>query len=105
MIANSSFSVLKDKGALVYSCPEPSIGWVIEELASQGHRTILCEGGGRFLRALIESQLLDRLYLTLCPIVLGSGPSLVDGQINPQRLILESTEVIESEIFLTYRFR
>jgi riboflavin biosynthesis pyrimidine reductase len=43
----------------------------VAALVERGHRRLLCEGGPRWLSALVEADLLDELCLTVSPRLLG----------------------------------
>jgi len=45
----------------------------LETLAREGVRTLLVEGGGRLASAMLEADLVDRLYWVQAPIWLGQG--------------------------------
>ncbi|HEY9736379.1 MAG TPA: RibD family protein [Trichocoleus sp.] len=66
-------------------------------------------GGGRLVAELLKEQLVQELFLTLCPLLLGgeTAPTPVDGlgflaTAAPQ-LQLISCEIVDQEIFLHYR--
>ncbi len=42
---------------------------------------LLCEGGGELNAALIRAELVDELFLTMCPLIIGgrAAPTLTDG--------------------------
>lgn len=72
-------------------------------------RRIVCEGGPRLLRALLEADLVDELHLTLAPRLFGGlkAPTLT-GLPGPflarsTRCRLVQREVIDGECFLRYR--
>ena len=44
---------------------------VVEALRSRGHRLILSEGGPRVVGALLEAGLVDELFLTVSPLLVG----------------------------------
>jgi diaminohydroxyphosphoribosylaminopyrimidine deaminase / 5-amino-6-(5-phosphoribosylamino)uracil reductase len=46
---------------------------VLLRLADEGVGSVLCEGGGRLGRALLDAGLVHRLYLIYAPIILGEG--------------------------------
>ena len=52
---------------------------LLSELERRGVATLLVEGGGSLVGWLLEAGVVDELCVTLCPLVLGSGPSLVSG--------------------------
>jgi riboflavin biosynthesis pyrimidine reductase len=80
---------------------------VIEELRSRDVQTVLLEGGGGVLGPFLQADLVDSLHVTLCPLVLGGGPTLVSGvapwtREGAPRLRLTSALPVGDEVFLTY---
>ncbi len=73
-------------------------------------RTLVCEGGPRLLRALLEIKALDELRITMAPLVFGGAqaPTLtgLDAGFLPKGLRgrLAKMEAREGECYLTYRF-
>ncbi len=97
-------------GAVVFARVAPTPGWVLSELAEQGCETVLVEGGGGLLAPLLAAGLVDELFVTVCPLLLGgAAPSLVDGPgfsvAEAPRLALVSQEILGDEVFLHYRVR
>ena len=76
---------------------------------SLGLEKIVVAGGGELVASLFAADLIDELWLTVCPLILGGGdsPSPVGGIGFPAaiapRLELLSVEAIGSEVFLHYR--
>jgi riboflavin-specific deaminase-like protein len=74
-----------------------------------GVEQLLCEGGGELNAALLRAGLVTRLFLTICPLILGGrkAPTLAGG-LDPShlgdsvRLHLDSTQRKDGEIFLEY---
>lgn len=71
---------------------------------------LLLEGGGNLNFGMLQQHLIDEIYLTLCPYVIGGGnaPTIIDGHGFPknlvQKLLLESCQAGEKgEIFLKYQ--
>ncbi len=50
-------------------------GVIVEALAERGLNRLLVEGGARTLGRFIQAGLIDRLHVTVAPIILGSGPA------------------------------
>lgn len=46
---------------------------LLRELAARGLRRLFVEGGGRTVSAFLAAGCLDRLHLTVAPLILGSG--------------------------------
>jgi riboflavin-specific deaminase-like protein len=75
-------------------------------------KKILCEGGGELNMALIRQNLIDEIYLTLCPLIFGgrAAPTLADGPgvssvEEAPKLRLKTMRRIGQELFLVYRVR
>ena len=53
--------------------PDPTLDarTVVSTLRDRGHRLILSEGGPRVIGAFLEAQLVDELFLTVSPLLLG----------------------------------
>ncbi len=47
---------------------------IVEALAARGFRRLLVEGGAGTLSAFLAAGVLDRLHLSVAPIIIGSGP-------------------------------
>jgi dihydrofolate reductase len=65
----------------------------IPKLKQQPGRDIIAFGGARFAHALARYRLVDEYRLTLHPVALGDGLSLLHGLPEPQRLKLLSSTV------------
>jgi riboflavin-specific deaminase-like protein len=72
-------------------------------------RSMLCEGGGELNAALFEARLVDELYLTICPLILGGrgAPTPVDGAgamtlDKAAQLELRAMKRVRDELFLIY---
>lgn len=88
----------------------PEIIWqeVFAELTTLGIKKLLVLGGGSLVASLVQENLIDEFWLTICPVILGgkTSPTPVDGLglENKSELELIETQVLGSEIFLHYRF-
>jgi 2,5-diamino-6-(ribosylamino)-4(3H)-pyrimidinone 5'-phosphate reductase len=49
--------------------------------AKWGIKRLLCEGGGEVNAAILETGVVDELYVTICPVIFGGryAPTLADG--------------------------
>ncbi len=103
---------LKNYGNIIFSPTEKIIDpeFVSKTLFDMGIDNLLIEGGGSINFSFIEKSLVDEIYLTLCPKIIGgrSSPTIVNGEgFNPENiknLELVSFEKISEEFFLRYRF-
>jgi 5-amino-6-(5-phosphoribosylamino)uracil reductase len=89
----------------------PIINWTktFQQLAELGLNKLAILGGGELVASLLAENLIDELWLTLCPLILGgnSAPTPVGGTgfIQSQGIELQLLEVkqIEQELFLHYQ--
>ena len=96
-----------------YETPDHSINWAqtLQAMSPLGIEKIAVLGGGQIVAALLAEDLIDELYLTVCPLLLGgtSTPTPVAGEGWPQKeapwLELLSVKQVEHELFLHYRCR
>lgn len=98
-------------GAVVVTAPQPGLGWVLGQLEREGCRAVLIEGGGDMIFAALEDDLLDELYLTICPSVIGgrTAPTPADGPgfsaEELRRLQLLDVRAVGDEVYLHYAVR
>lgn len=78
----------------------------LEALKARGFRRMLAEGGARLAYALLDEDLVERLYLTLAPVIFAgsTAPSLVEGDAfdQPSRWRLDRAEPVGDELHLSY---
>ena len=81
------------------------------QLAQLGLKKLAILGGGKLVASLLEADLIDEFWLTVCPIILGGveAPTPVEGtgflSQQARRLELLSVETIAQEVFLHYRLQ
>jgi riboflavin-specific deaminase-like protein len=96
---------------LVLGRSRVSLSRLIRKLRALGVRELLLEGGGETNAAFFRHHLVDEIYLTLCPVVIGGArsPTPADGPgLSPEEFIhfrLVSLRREGAEIFLHYRRR
>ena len=88
--------------------PEPDPAWALRALRDElGVRRLLVEGGPTLNGELLRAGLVDEIFWTLAPKVVGGGEELtmVAGPAlpGPRRLALVSAYLHEGELFLRYR--
>jgi len=93
--------------------PPPSFNWtaVLMQLKQLGISQLAILGGGQLAAALFAEDLIDELWLTVCPLLLGgaTAPTPVEGlgfsaeQAKPLELL--SVRAIAGEVFLHYQCR
>jgi len=106
---------LADRATVLPLAPGPqglSVASALEKLAALGAESVLIEGGGRLNYAALAEGVVDEIYLTIMPSVLGEkkAASLADG---PESLgqpflpleMLSCEPVSSGEVFLHYRVK
>lgn len=84
-------------------------GWAFGQFQDAGIERLALLGGGTLAAELLRYDLVDELYITVCPLVLGgrAAPTPVEGEgflaDYAPRLELLSTKVLGDEVFLHYR--
>jgi riboflavin-specific deaminase-like protein len=73
-------------------------------------KKILCEGGGELNATLIRQNLVDEIYVTVCPLIFGGrrAPTLADGEgitsvDQATKLRLKSLKRMGQELFTVYQ--
>lgn len=82
-----------------------SLDQAIADLSSRGARRVLCEGGPTLNASLLMDGLLDDIFLTIAPKLLGGNSPLTlvkSGNFGTLGLQLRSFEEHEGELFLKY---
>lgn len=81
----------------------------LQHLKALGITSLAVLGGGTLIASMVEADLIDEFWLTVCPLILGgaTAPTPVDGkgflaQLAPRLQLLEVLRV-EQEVFLHYR--
>jgi 5-amino-6-(5-phosphoribosylamino)uracil reductase len=98
---------------LVSQNPSGGVDWhdAFKQMTTLGIQKLAILGGGNLVASLLAEDLIDELWLTLCPLLIGgtNAPTPVDGngfstQTAPRLELLE-VKTIDAEVFLHYRLR
>ncbi|MCC3405981.1 MAG: RibD family protein [Microcoleus sp. PH2017_10_PVI_O_A] len=90
---------------------EGEIDWIdaFQQLASLGIKRLAILGGGKLVASVVAAGLVDELWLTVCPLILGGAdaPTPVEGKgfladLAP-KLELLAVKQVGGEVFLHYR--
>lgn len=89
--------------------PRPSPAWVLQMLAERGVASVLLEGGPHLNAAFVAARLVDELYWTIGPHLIGSDAlpmvaPFAPHDAEPWRGHLTSVMRHEDELLLRYRF-
>jgi 5-amino-6-(5-phosphoribosylamino)uracil reductase len=98
---------------LVFDTPTGGIDipTCLQHLKNLGMTHLVVLGGGQLVASMLELELVDEFWLTVCPLILGGvdAPTPVDGRgFSPQlapRLQLVEARTVDQEVFLHYRLQ
>jgi len=77
---------------------------VVDDLHNRGHLQCALLGGGQIYRLFLDAELVDALWLTLEPVVLGGGTPLADGLVRDGRFeLMEQRALSDHTLLLNYR--
>jgi 2,5-diamino-6-(ribosylamino)-4(3H)-pyrimidinone 5'-phosphate reductase len=96
------------QAGLVEVCRIGSVEEAVRDLGRRGARRVLCEGGPTLNAALFEAGLVDEVFLTIAPKLIGGRDPLTivkGGNFGILQLELRSLVEIEGELFLRYSVR
>jgi len=102
------FEIVQDR-AFVIAAGEDEVDLkvVLKRLAESGMKNILIEGGGEVMASFLQAKLLQELYVTLTPWLLGGrdNPSLVGGNglKTWSKLKVKSVKKVGQEFYYHYR--
>lgn len=96
---------LKNKADVVVSGKEKvDLPKLLDKLYSMGVERILLEGGGRLNKSMLEEGLVDEIFLTITPHVIGEGTHFVEGRLNRRLgLVLLDSKRVGDQIILHYK--
>lgn len=79
--------------------------WVLEQIAAVGIHHLAVLGGGHLFASLLQVQAIDELWLTVCPLLLGSeSPSLMPlPDCHSPSMTLLTARPVANEVYLHYR--
>lgn len=86
-------------------CLLGNVTGILDYLKNKGSKKAALLGGGKLNTAFWENNLVDELYLTISPVVIGAeeAPQFVNSKsILRSRLVLKKCEVKENFVFLDY---
>lgn len=110
--SKASIAPLQKLGALVQTFGEKKLDFTaaLRWLRKEWNvKRLLCEGGGEINGALFHENLVDEIYMTLCPTIFGGrdAPTMADGigiasLKDATRLKLKTSTRIGNELYLVY---
>lgn len=91
--------------------PAITVPWVLERLRARGVENLLIEAGGDLLFQFVEAGVVDDVFLTICPLLLGGrgAPTPLDGpgfrSADARRLRLLHAHRVGDELYCRYTLR
>lgn len=76
---------------------------LVARLGREGAPGLAIAGGASVYRQFMEAGVVDELYLTVAPLVFGSGVPLFSGELDIKLELLESTKLDENTVLLHYK--
>ena len=85
------------------------VRFLLEQVEQRGVQSLLVEGGGQILHQFIENRVLQELYLTIVPKLMGQpeAPDLLGGQSLPdiQNMQLVEQKELDGELYLHFKLK
>lgn len=100
---------LEEQGAEVVVMGEGELVDVTElmyELSRRGVTSVLHEGGGTLNASMVEHDLIDEIYVTVCPTLQGRGTHLLAKELPAPRLIeFIDARILDGQVVLHYEVK
>lgn len=91
---------LESKQNIIFT--DQDLGNLISDLKAKNGKDIWICGGASIVNQLMDLDLIDTYYITMIPILLGSGIRLFDEHLASKKLKLIKTEVFHGMVDLVY---
>jgi dihydrofolate reductase len=78
---------------------------VLQQLAKAGKKAVAICGGASIYSMFLEKALVDKLYLTVEPVIFGEGVKLFSGRINQKCQLVSQRKLNENTLLLEYDFQ
>lgn len=108
---SEQLALLQDMGAKVFVLGERRVDLVaaFDVLAERGIETLMVEGGGGMIAALLEAGLVDEIHAYIAPRIFGgaTAPTLVDGKGLLDGIdlgLLDVEKLVDGGVLVKYQF-
>jgi dihydrofolate reductase len=95
------FKVYEQEGKLEFS--SSNLKTILEDLQSRGKQRCAILGGSSVYTECLQEGLLDEFWLTLEPLVFGSGKKLVEGMLDVRLELLSTKHLAKDTLLLKYK--
>ncbi len=76
---------------------------LMTRLESEGIKSLVVCGGAQIYHAFMEANLVDELYLTVEPVLFGTGVTLFAGELDSKLQLTETQKLNENVVLLRYK--
>ena len=106
LVGRGGVTAIPGAEVLVAPTPLPEPAWVLATLAERGIGRVLLEGGPTLNAAFHRAGLIDELYWSIGPVMLGGDAQtmVAPGPSSPRDAQLISVHRSDGELYLRYRF-
>jgi dihydrofolate reductase len=77
---------------------------VLKKLAAEGKQEVAICGGASIYSLFLQAGLVDKLYLTVEPVLFGEGVKLFSGEINKKCQLVSQRKLNDNTLLLEYDF-
>lgn len=78
---------------------------LLERLEREGAHEVAISGGATIYKLFLDNNLVDELYLTIEPVLFGTGIPLFKGEVRARLSLIENRNLSEDTILLHYKLR
>lgn len=97
---------ISEAEVLVVGQSKVDLGRLMWRLYERGVRRILLEGGGTLNRSMLQAHLVDEIFVTIAPTLIGDGIDLIRGELDEWvDLSLEGIRQYGDQVVLHYRVK
>ncbi len=76
---------------------------IVSQLADEGYDRLAVCGGAVVYTDFLQARVIDEIYLTVEPVIFGSGIRLINAEVAACLQLLESRQLNDNTILLRYR--
>ncbi len=97
------YAQVEQQGRLEFSASD--LKTILEDLQARGKQRCAVLGGSSVYSECLQQGLMDELWVTLEPLVFGSGKKLVEGKLDVNLELMSSEHLSTNTLLLKYKAR
>jgi len=78
---------------------------LIKRLQREGSHEVAISGGATIYKLFLDNDLVDEVYLTIEPVLLGEGVPLFKGEVHAKLSLMENRQLSDDTVLLHYAIR